>query len=170
MEFDKTKVYTAVNADEVKIGSKGYFADSIGLLKEAVKNERKANYGKIESISDNEYDACRFIIIDDACYAFFYLVEEPKEKKPRPYRDTAEMLYDFKDRFDLLSHDDRLPSIWIKNKITGVCNMVIRIANDTATIVSNTDVVTFSMESLFESYTYLDGSVTGLIKEEKYEN
>lgn len=82
MEFDKTKVYTALNADEVKPGSKGYFADSIGLLKEAVKNERKANYGKIESISDNEYDACRFIIIDDACYAFFYLVEESKEKKP----------------------------------------------------------------------------------------
>lgn len=29
MEFDKSRVYTAVNADELKIGSKCIFADTI---------------------------------------------------------------------------------------------------------------------------------------------
>lgn len=43
--------------------------------------------------------------------------------------------------------------------------MVVRIANDTATIVGDADVVSFSMESLFESYTYLDGSIIGIEEE-----
>ena len=33
MEFDVSKVYTAVNADELPIGSKCYFADDLRKLK-----------------------------------------------------------------------------------------------------------------------------------------
>ena len=32
MEFDKSKVYTALNADEVKVGSLCYLADTLSVL------------------------------------------------------------------------------------------------------------------------------------------
>lgn len=35
MEFDKSKIYTVVNADEVKLGNIGYFADNIYSLQQA---------------------------------------------------------------------------------------------------------------------------------------
>lgn len=40
MEFDKAKVFTALNADEIKQGSKGYFANSIRILIEENKKLR----------------------------------------------------------------------------------------------------------------------------------
>lgn len=32
MEFDKNKVYTALNAEEIKVGNKGFFADHYTYL------------------------------------------------------------------------------------------------------------------------------------------
>lgn len=65
MEFDKAKVFTALNADEVKVGSKGYFADSIRVLKETIKETLKdscaAAYGEIDEIKDDSC-SCRFSI------------------------------------------------------------------------------------------------------------
>lgn len=43
MEFDKSKIYTVVNADEVKIGSKGYFANTILELETCVELEASLN-------------------------------------------------------------------------------------------------------------------------------
>lgn len=94
MEFDKAKVFTALNADEVKVGSKGYFADSIRILKETIKETLKdscaAAYGEIDEIKDDSC-SCRFSIKKNSAYSFFYLVVEPREKKYRPYHNTAEI-------------------------------------------------------------------------------
>lgn len=83
MEFNKTKVYTAVDIDEVKIGSKGYFADSPKALKYTVQAEIQGNYGEVtELMPDNDlYVFCQDDIPHP--YALFYLVEEPKKKKLR---------------------------------------------------------------------------------------
>ncbi len=86
MEFDKSRVFTALNADEVKVGSKGYFADSIRILKETIKETLKdscaAAYGEIDEIKDDSC-SCRFSIKKNSAYSFFYLVKEPMEKKYR---------------------------------------------------------------------------------------
>lgn len=37
MEFDKSRVFTALNADEIKVGSKGYFADNLRSLRGAAE-------------------------------------------------------------------------------------------------------------------------------------
>lgn len=88
MEFDKTRVYSAYNADEVKVGSKGYFADSISELKKKVdEGSELLTLTKIYG----EESATRFSISSISSYILFYLVEEPKEKVYRPYNDTAEM-------------------------------------------------------------------------------
>lgn len=36
MEFDKSKVYTALNADDIPIKSRGFVADSIYALKDKI--------------------------------------------------------------------------------------------------------------------------------------
>ena len=88
MEFDKTRVYSAYNADEVKVGSKGYFADSISDLKKKVdEGSELLTLTKIYG----EESATRFAITSISSYILFYLVEEPEEKVYRPYNDTAEI-------------------------------------------------------------------------------
>ena len=88
MEFDKTRVYSAYNADEVKVGSKGYFADSISDLKKKVdEGSELLTLTKIYG----EESATRFSITSISSYILFYLVEEPEEKVYRPYNDTAEI-------------------------------------------------------------------------------
>lgn len=167
MTFDKTKVYTALNADEVKVGSIGYVADSIYELREAVEaGPDSVAMSKITMINN---DSCsnRFIIQNSSqlAYNLFYLVEGPKEKMPRPYIDTAEMLRDFADRFDLLSHDDRLPAMWLKHSHT--CYLVVCVLNTSVSIIApDVGVHTLLMEELFNDYTYLDGSVIGVKEEE----
>ena len=88
MKFDKTRVYSACNADEVKVGSKGYFADSISELKKKV-NEGNELLTLVKIYG--EESATRFSVSTISSYILFYLVEEPKEKVYRPYNDTAEM-------------------------------------------------------------------------------
>lgn len=79
MIFDKSKVYTALNADEVKIGSKGCFSDTIAELKNRVKNEK---FYKVDHINKDDV-ICRFVSSCGLHNALFYLVEEPKEEKYR---------------------------------------------------------------------------------------
>ena len=88
MKFDKTRVYTALNADEVKVGSKGYFADSISELKRKVsEGDEPLTLVKI----CGEEAAVRFTTLSASVYLLFYLVEEPKEKTYQPYYNTDEI-------------------------------------------------------------------------------
>lgn len=77
MEFDKSKVYTAINADELKIGSKVILADALEELKVNVECNR--NNFILKDIRPENASA-RFY---DGVYAWYlaYLVEEPEEKK-----------------------------------------------------------------------------------------
>lgn len=77
MEFDKSRVYTVVNADELKVGSKIIVADDITHLKSFVKDEVIRT---LEDIRDEDYDF-RFVTNGGISYALAYLVEEPEEKK-----------------------------------------------------------------------------------------
>lgn len=88
MEFNKTKVFTALNASEVKVGSKGYGSDTIEDLKNKV-----ITGGKLLELAEirGEDSILRFIDTLHQSYALFYFVEEPKEKIYKPYDDTAEM-------------------------------------------------------------------------------
>lgn len=78
MNFDKGRVYTALNAEELEVGSKVIVADDLFDLKESVlKHRLPKTIKKIES-EDCEH---RFLCDDDFHYALAYLVEESKEKK-----------------------------------------------------------------------------------------
>lgn len=88
MKFDKTRVYSICNADEVKVGSKGFFADNISDLKKKV-NEGHELLTLVKIYG--EKSATRFSISPISSYILFYLVEEPKDKTYRPYKDTSEI-------------------------------------------------------------------------------
>ena len=81
MEFDKSKVYTVVNADELKIGSKVIVADSLGELKNLVEIGDTRNIHTVIKIYDC-YEQNRFAVGNNYCkYALAYLVSEPREKR-----------------------------------------------------------------------------------------
>lgn len=77
MDFDKSRVYTAVNADELKIGSKIVVADSLCGLEKRVEED---NVRTLTGVRDYDY-MCRFEADSLSVYNLAYLVSEPEEKK-----------------------------------------------------------------------------------------
>ena len=159
MTFDKNKVYTALNADEVKVGSKGYFADSLEDLRAFVSEDDDPctlfevlgeEYGRRFDEGGNPWN-------------LFYLVEEPEENKYRPYETTDEMIEDFKERAKKHYNANffKCPmfhtSIWVKNKKTDCKSLITDFSKDMV-FFSDTR---FTTEELFDKYTYLDGSPCG---------
>lgn len=73
-KFDKTKVLHPVNAEDAKVGSKGYFADDLYRLKTLVTR----NSADIRTLTKVEAptDSYRFIDQDANPYILFYPVEE----------------------------------------------------------------------------------------------
>lgn len=79
MEFDIKRVFTSVNADELKIGSLVYLASNMAELKTKVKNNQDSyilEYIMSENYSDR-FKAKGNIIR----YPLAYLVKGPEEKK-----------------------------------------------------------------------------------------
>lgn len=79
MEFDIKRVYTAVNADKLKIGSICIFADTIETLKALVKYDDD-KYSVLRAVLD-ECQECRFKSENDIDFMLAYFISEPEEKK-----------------------------------------------------------------------------------------
>ena len=174
MDFDKSKVYTVITADEVEIGSKGYYADCPKDLEERVNSDNKTYYDTITGITPTS-EVYRFKIgaTFTSEYALFYLVEEPEKKKLRPYRDTDEMVDHFCRHFNLIPQEHCLPRIWIKGKpedrYRDEILEVIGFYKKSNTVVvgrSCDDENEFTLDELFMHFTYLDGSPCGVKGEE----
>ena len=175
MKFYVDKVFESLSADDVKIGSKGYCADSLANLKTIVENEVRLAYGEVTRIND-KYCPYRFRIDNITDKAFFYLVEELKEKKPRPYSNPEEMIEDFKKRYNSYGgwggKDNPMynPLIWIKSKDTGFRHLITDYGDDDNCGHCNKSCIwigtlPINFKELYENYTYLDGTPCG-IKEE----
>ena len=90
MEFDKSRVYTALNADELKIGDEVYCADSLESLMLQVTDETPPNFrvrGKIVRIEPIDYSN-RFRI-EHECRVFnlAYLINKSEEEKHLKWTD-----------------------------------------------------------------------------------
>lgn len=85
MDFDVKRVYTAVNADELKVGTLVIFADSMGDLKRKINNaeekdvfkERK-NICAIQDIFSEDQE--RRFKANGVCWSLVYFISEPEEK------------------------------------------------------------------------------------------
>ena len=91
MKFDKSRVYTAVNAEELPIGSKCIFADTLGALSAKVKSKEYKDF--IISLkriyNDGSYD--RFDNGYDL-FCFAYLIEPPAELKYKPFESVEKAM------------------------------------------------------------------------------
>ena len=85
MKFDKSRVYSMANANELEIGSKVYVADDLETLQKFVESDRSCDelIGIRESLHKDDDDIYSFIIDadDDNVYAYAYLIEPPTKLK-----------------------------------------------------------------------------------------
>lgn len=164
MEFDKTKLYSILNADKVKVGSKGYFSDNLVELKFDIEFG-SISVSTLQSIETNN----EFPFTTNSCKSqFFYLVEEPKEKKYRPYKNCDEFIADFKKRWRKYSgvkfHENAmsLPFIWLKEKCSDDKFLITGIDSTDIIAINN---LQYSLTGLLDYFTYLDGSPCGILEE-----
>lgn len=167
MDFDKSKVYTVMTADKVKIGSKGYYADCPKVLEERVNSDNKAYYNTLVEIAPTS-EVYRFKpgASFSSEYALFYLVEEPEKKKLQPYRDTDEMIEHFNNHFNILPLNHRPPVMWVKSKTGDRTYLITRFTKDTVTLCYEENVFTFRLDTLAKDFTWFDGSPCGVKEEE----
>ena len=89
MEFDKSRVYTALNADELEVGSMVIVADSLQGLKDRLsKFSLDKDYaGSIGSILP-ETEIHRFKTSVGNVYPLAYLISPPEKSEYKPFSDT----------------------------------------------------------------------------------
>ncbi len=76
MKFEKKNIFTVLTADDVKIGSIGFFADTLSTLRCAVEEEDSKAKGEIQDILEED-NAYRFLQDNGNASSLFFLVEEP---------------------------------------------------------------------------------------------
>ena len=149
MEFDKSRVYTAVNADELKIGSKCFFADSLGELRSYVEGDCTEGVLK-EIVGENEEE--RFISEQGSWWHLAYLIEPPAEPKYKPFESVEEAMKAIK------AHGG-----WIKYNVSASYSLVIEYGS--GSIYTNGKCM--YMQDLLDDYVFADdGSPCGVLIEE----
>ena len=78
MEFDKTRVYTALNADELKVGSKVVLADSMKDLREKVEFAERCTVS-LSDVDPENY--LRRFVSGGENFGLCYLISELEENK-----------------------------------------------------------------------------------------
>lgn len=159
MKFDKNKLYSCFNCDEVKIGSRGFFANTKKELLEKLENESDVSI--LTGIETSGFSDDLFCFIDDNenIYNYFYLLEEVKEY--RPYASTNEMIRDYWGGMNenIPLPNNRLPTIWVKQKGTNNCHLIMDFMENRFIRLNN---ASYELKALFNSFTYLDDSPCGI--------
>ena len=111
----------------------------------------KANGRDCESCALCNSHRCYLLPCDNV---IFKRVE--KEHSYRPYKDTEEMIADWKERFMVDEIPDFcMPLIWVKSGV--ICSLITDILPKGVVLYGDAQ----NMNYLFDSYTYLDGSPCG---------
>ena len=91
MKFEKSKVYSALNAEDLPIGSKCIFADTVRGLQKRVQNETAANYVEVFVKLYNNGADDQFVA-DCYTYNYAYLIEPPGEPKYYPFESVEKAM------------------------------------------------------------------------------
>lgn len=179
MEFDLTKVYTAVNADDLKPGDKVLVADDIHRLKQLFNFDDGKDVVELKNILPDTEEA-RFRVLSKQQGAFeykyldfslAYLIEHVPEKKHRPFKDIQELLdvYDRKVGIPMLKRKGyKTPFltreyIWIKSNGTNGEHLITGFEQDDDgedCVVCNGTHIPLCVLDL--NFTFLDGSPCGV--------
>ena len=156
MEFDKSRVYTVLNADELPIGSKCVFADTVKALREEVETGDTVDvvrkftglYGCVEDYGDIQFSDGFYT------YNYAYLIEPPAEPKYKPFESVEKAMEAI-----------RKHGGWIKSKTTQGYFLIGALKSKKFTIIGHEYWEPFSF--LLEHYVFADdGSPCGELVEE----
>lgn len=146
MKYDIKKIYAINNADEVKVGMKGYAFNTLNSLHNTFQNASNTLRLPDEIVSINMDSASPFRIKEaNASYVFFYPYEEPIIEY-RPFKNVEEFL-PFRDRWILL------------NGVTIKTNGY----NECGTLIGNSGIIG-SWERGFKELKFDDGTPFGVVK------
>lgn len=150
MEFDKSRVYTALNADELPIGSICIFANTLGGLRTYVECDCAKCTLKVVA---DEHEEARFGNEQDLFWCLAYLIEPPAEPKYKPFSDIEKT-------FEIIKKHGG----WVKEKTNGDLQLVSHIGKITDGMLS---ISCRTSETLLENFVFADdGSPCGELVEE----
>ena len=154
MEFDKSRVYTALNADELPIGSRCVFADTMHDLRKKVESDSVQRFVYVlRSICDSSKME-RFEEDDNAVFLLAYLIEPPVEPKYKPFESVEKAIEASK------KHGG-----WVKDKKNNVQLLVVGFDDDNGFFLGNGYSCSYTV--LFLDYVFADdGSPCGELVEE----
>ena len=116
MEFDKSRVYTALNADELPIGSKCVFADTIHDLREKVESDSVQRHVYVLRAVRDGCEKERFEEDVNTTFLLAYLIEPPAEPKYKPFESVDKAMEAIK------AHGG-----WVKDKTTDDLKLITSI-------------------------------------------
>lgn len=153
MEFDKNRIYTAVNADELKIGSKCIFADTVRCLRRKVEEDIDCveTFYRLHNKGGDD-----LFVGNDCAYCYAYLIELPAEPKYKPFEDV------YKAMEVIIKHGG-----WVKRLEFEYYYLIKGCCFNGRDLDIYIDVIPYSAESLFCSFIFADdGSPCGELVEE----
>ena len=139
MEFDKSRVYTALNADELPIGSICIFANTLGGLRTYVECDCAKCTLKVVA---DEHEEARFGNEQDLFWCLAYLIEPPAEPKYKPFSDIEKT-------FEIIKKHGG----WVKEKTNGDLQLVSHIGKITDGMLS---ISCWTSETLLENFVFAD--------------
>ena len=156
MEFDKSRVYTAVNADELKVGSKCIFADTIQALCEKVESDSVQRFVYILRAVRDGCEKERFEEDDNTTFLLAYLIEPPAEPKYLPFASNKKAMEAMMKHCGWVKHKNGQYSFITAIDIGEEDGYEIKIDDDW-----------FSADELLKNYVFADdGSPCGELVEE----
>ena len=115
MQFDKSRVYTALNAEELPIGSICVFADTIRGLRRKIEEGKDIIRVETFTCLHGDGEGCGDIQFSDGFYTYnyAYLIEPPAEPKYKPFSSEEKAI-------GIIEQHE----CWIKSKMTQNCFLV----------------------------------------------
>ena len=154
MKFDKSRVYTAVNADELPIGSKCIFADTLGALSAKVQSEEYKDFITILKRIYNDGFYNRFDTGDDL-FCFAYFIESSSKPMYKQFESVEKAM-------EAIWKHDR----WIRDTSHDIF-LVSRYCSDFIEVSDHLCDNWKSLSDLFHYYVFADdGSPCGELVEE----
>lgn len=154
MEFDKSRVYTALNADELPIGSRCVFADTIHDLRKKVESDSVQRHVYVLRAVRDGCEKERFEEDVNTTFLLAYLIEPPAEPKYKPFESIEKAMEAI-----------RKHGGWIKSKTTQGYFLIGALKSKKFTIIGHEYWEPFSF--LVEHYVFADdGSPCGELVEE----
>ena len=151
MEFDKSRVYTAFNAEDLKVGSKCIFADTASYLRQMVQDENAYAYVQVFTELWNADSIGRFKVCDYR-YIYAYLIEPPAGPKYKPFESVEKAMDAIK------KHGG-----WLERKSDGLQGIVVAKSGDRIKAVQ----CWYRLGDMFQSLVFADdGSPCGELVEE----